>query len=117
VFSTNTTARNWGQIVDAVAPQGRIVLIESQAPIDARDLMRKSASLHWELMFTRPMFGTPDMIEQHRLLDAVAGLVEHGRIRHTMTRNLGRMDAAKLRQAHALVESGTMIGKVVLEGF
>jgi NADPH:quinone reductase len=117
VFSTNTTARNWDQIVTCVAPQGAIVLIESQAPIDARQLMPKSVSLHWELMFTRPMFGTPDMIEQHRLLDAVAELVEHGRIRHTMTRNLGRMDAARLRQAHGLVESGAMIGKVVLEGF
>ncbi len=117
VFSTNTTARNWDQIVACVAPQGAIVLIESQAPIDARQLMPKSVSLHWELMFTRPMFGTPDMIEQHRLLDAVAELVEHGRIRHTMTRNLGRMGAAKLREAHGLVESGTMIGKVVLEGF
>ncbi len=116
VFSTNTTARNWGQIVESVAPQGKIVLIESQAPIDARDLMRKSVSLHWELMFTRPMFGTPDMTEQHRLLDAVADLVDHGRIRHTMTRNLGPMTAARLREAHALVESGTMIGKVVLEG-
>jgi NADPH2:quinone reductase len=116
VFSTNTTARNWGQITEAVAPQGKVVLIESQAPIDARDLMRKSASLHWELMFTRPMFGTPDMIEQHRLLDAVAGLVDHGRVRTTMTRNLGPMTAARLRQAHALVESGTMIGKVVLDG-
>lgn len=117
VFSTNTTARNWEQIVASVAPQGAIVLIESQAPIDARQLMPKSVSLHWELMFTRPMFGTPDMIEQHRLLDAVADLVDHGRIRHTMTRNLGPMTAAKLREAHALVESGTMIGKVVLEGF
>jgi NADPH2:quinone reductase len=115
VFSTNTTARNWGQIVEAVAPQGKVVLIESQAPIDARDLMRKSVSLHWELMFTRPMFGTPDMIEQHRLLDAVADLVDHGRIRHTMTRNLGPMTAARLREAHALVESGGMIGKVVLD--
>lgn len=117
VFSTNTTARNWEQIVASVAPQGEVVLIESQAPIDARQLMPKSVSLHWELMFTRPIFGTPDMVEQHRLLDAVADLVDHGRIRTTMTRNLGRMDAARLREAHALVESGTMIGKVVLEGF
>lgn len=116
VFSTNTTARNWEQIVAAVAPQGAILLIESQAPIDARQLMPKSVSLHWELMFTRPMFGTPDMIEQHHLLDAVADLVDHGRIRHTMTRNLGPMTAARLREAHALVESGRMIGKVVLEG-
>ncbi|MBW6399130.1 zinc-binding alcohol dehydrogenase family protein [Roseomonas sp. HJA6] len=116
VFSTNTTARNWDQIVASVAPQGAVVLIESQAPIDARQLMPKSVSLHWELMFTRPMFGTPDMIEQHHLLDAVADLVDHGRLRSTMTRNLGPMTAARLRQAHALVESGTMIGKVVLEG-
>ena len=117
VFSTNTTARNWGQIVASVAPEGAIVLIESQAPIDARQLMPKSVSLHWELMFTRPMFGTPDMIEQHHLLNATADLVDHGRIRHTMTRNLGPMTAARLREAHAMVESGTMIGKVVLEGF
>lgn len=117
VFSTNTTARNWEQIVASVAPQGAIVLIESQAPIDARQLMPKSVSLHWELMFTRPLFGTPDMVEQHHLLDAVADLVDHGRIRTTMTRDLGPMTAERLREAHALVESGTMIGKVVLEGF
>jgi zinc-binding alcohol dehydrogenase family protein len=116
VFSTNTTARNWEQIVASVAPQGAIVLIESQAPIDARQLMPKSVSLHWELMFTRPMFGTPDMIEQHHLLNAVAGMVDHGRIRHTMTRNLGAATAERLREAHAMVESGTMVGKVVLEG-
>lgn len=116
VFSTNTTARNWEQIVASIAPQGAIVLIESQAPIDARQLMPKSVSLHWELMFTRPMFGTPDMIEQHHLLNAVADLVEHGRIRHTMMRNLCPANAARLREAHALVESGSMIGKVVLEG-
>ncbi len=117
VFSTNTTARNWDQIVASIAPQGAIVLIESQAPIDARQLMPKSVSLHWELMFTRPIFGTPDMIEQHHLLNAVADLVDHGRVRSTMTRNLGPMTAERLREAHALVESGTMIGKVVLEGF
>ena len=117
VFSTNTTARNWDQIVASIAPQGAIVLIESQAPIDARQLMPKSVSLHWELMFTRPIFGTPDMIEQHHLLNAVADLVDHGRVRSTMTRNLGPMTAERLREAHALVESGTMIGKVLLEGF
>lgn len=116
VFSTNTTARNWDQIVASVAPQGAIVLIESQAPIDARQLMPKSVSLHWELMFTRAIFGTPDMIEQHHLLDAVSEMVDHGRIRHTMTRNFGPASAERLREAHALVESGTMIGKVVLEG-
>jgi NADPH:quinone reductase-like Zn-dependent oxidoreductase len=68
-------------------------------------------------MFTRPLFNTPDMIEQHRLLNEVAGLIEAGRMRGTMTRNLGKINAANLTQAHALVESGGMIGKVVLEDF
>ncbi|MCA3276146.1 MAG: zinc-binding alcohol dehydrogenase family protein [Roseomonas sp.] len=117
IYSANTTAKNWAAMVDAVAPQGRILLIESQAPVDARDVMRKSVSIHWELMFTRPLFNTPDMIEQHRLLNEVAGLIEAGRMRGTMTRNLGKITAANLTQAHALVESGGMIGKVVLEDF
>ena len=117
IYSANTTAKNWAAMVDAVAPQGRILLIESQAPVDARDVMRKSVSIHWELMFTRPLFNTPDMIEQHRLLNEVAGLIEAGRMRGTMTRNLGKISAANLTQAHALVESGGMIGKVVLEDF
>jgi len=68
-------------------------------------------------MFTRPLFNTPDMIEQHRLLNEVAGLIEAGRMRGTMTRNLGKITAANLTQAHALVESGGMIGQVVLEDF
>jgi len=117
IYSANTTAKNWAAMVDAVAPQGRILLIESQAPVDARDVMRKSVSIHWELMFTRPLFNTSDMIEQHRLLNEVAGLIEAGRMRSTMTRNLGKISAANLVQAHALVESGGMIGKVVLEDF
>jgi NADPH:quinone reductase-like Zn-dependent oxidoreductase len=50
-------------------------------------------------------------------LNEVAGLIEAGRMRSTMTRNLGKISAANLVQAHALVESGGMIGKVVLEDF
>jgi len=117
VFSTNTNAANWAQIVNAVAPQGKILLIESTAQIDARDVMRKSVSIHWELMFTRALFGTPDMIEQHRLLNEIADLVDAGKLRGTATKNLGTINAANLRAAHALVEAGRMIGKVVLEGF
>jgi NADPH2:quinone reductase len=66
-------------------------------------------------MFTRATYGTPDMIEQHRLLSETAELVDRGTIRTTMTTNLGRLTAANLKHAHAQVESGTTIGKVVLE--
>jgi NADPH:quinone reductase-like Zn-dependent oxidoreductase len=78
---------------------------------------RKAISLHWELMFTRSLFNTPDMIEQHRILNRLAELVDAGTIRTTANENFGRIDAENLRRAHALIESNTARGKIVLEGF
>lgn len=65
-------------------------------------------------MFTRPLYGTDDMVAQHDLLETVAGLVDAGTVRTTLTRELGPLDATSLRQAHELVEAGHMVGKVVL---
>lgn len=117
IFSTNATDRHWKAITEAIAPQGKIGVIDDPEAIDVRALKQKSASFHWELMFTRPMFATPDMIEQHRLLEAMAQLVDQGRIRTTLTEHFGRIDARNLRRAHALIESGRARGKIVLEGF
>lgn len=117
IFSTTSTDQHFDAIAEVIAPQGKLGLIDDPGPIDVRKLKRKCASLHWELMFTRPLFGTPDMIEQHRLLNAVADLVDAGRIETTATETLGRIDAATLRRAHALIESGRTRGKLVLEGF
>ena len=80
-------------------------------------LKRKSLSLHWELMFTRSLYQTEDMIEQHRLLQRVAELVDSGVLKTTLGEHFGRIDAANLRRAHALLESGKAKGKIVLEGF
>jgi len=117
VFGTNASDRHWPAIVRAVRPQGRVGLIDDPAPIDVRDLKEKSASLHWEAMFTRGLYETDDMIEQSKLLNAVANLVDQGTLRTTMTENFGRITAANLMRAHALIESGRARGKVVLEGF
>lgn len=117
IFSTHATDRHWKAIAEAIAPEGKIGVIDDPDAIDVRVLKQKSASLHWELMFTRPVFATPDMIEQHRLLEAVAELVDQGRIRTTLTEHFGRIDARNLRRAHALIESGRARGKIVLEGF
>ena len=68
-------------------------------------------------MFTRPMFETPDMIEQHQLLNEVSTLVDSGRIRTTVTEVLSPISAANLRTAHARIESGRTVGKIVLEGW
>ena len=100
-----------------MAPQGRFCLIDDPPPLDIMKLKRKSLSLHWELMFTRPLYGTADIEEQHRLLNTVSDMVDEGRIRSTMTAHYGRINAANLMSAHALIESGSARGKVVLEGF
>ncbi|WP_372397634.1 zinc-binding alcohol dehydrogenase family protein [Azospirillum sp. HJ39] len=117
VFSTTATDRHFLDLVELVAPQGRIGLIDDPEPIDIRLLKRKSVSLHWELMFTRPLYQTADMIAQHELLNEVSRLVDAGTLRTTLTETLGRIDAATLRKAHALIESGKARGKIVLEGF
>ncbi len=117
IASLTHTGSHFPQLVEALAPQGRIALIDDPDSLDARLLKRKSASLHWEFMFARPLFETPDMIEQHRLLDTVADLVDDGVLRTTVGEHFGRIDAANLRRAHALLESGRARGKIVLEGF
>lgn len=80
-------------------------------------LKRKSLSLHWELMFTRSLYRTDDMAEQGRLLDQVADLVDAGRLRSTLGEHYGIINAANLKRAHALLESGRARGKIVLQGF
>ncbi len=117
VFSTNATDRHFPALADIIAPQGRIGLIDDPASIDVRLLKRKSVSLHWELMFTRSLFQTADVAAQHALLAEVSRLVDDGTLRTTLTEVLGRIDAATLRRAHALIETGQARGKIVLAGF
>jgi zinc-binding alcohol dehydrogenase family protein len=103
---------------DVIAPQGKICAIVGTAePLALGPLMAKSVTFAWELMFTRPAYQTRDMIVQHRILDEAAGLFEKGVLRTTLTANLGTINAANLKRAHAQLEGGRVIGKLVLEGF
>ncbi|MBX4931884.1 zinc-binding alcohol dehydrogenase family protein [Rhizobium bangladeshense] len=117
VFSTTNTGSHVGDIVEAIAPQGRFALIDDPKTLDIVPFKRKAISIHWELMFTRPLYGTPDMIEQHKLLNKISELVDNGKIRTTLTETVGPINAANLKKAHAMVESGRMKGKAVLAGF
>lgn len=117
VFSTTKTDHHFDQIVELIAPQGRFGLIDDPDPIDVRKLKRKSASLHWEAMFTRSTFETADILEQHKLLMEISRLVDTGKIKTTLADTFGVINAANLRRAHALIESGRAKGKIVLEGF
>jgi len=118
IASLTHTEQHWDAIIDATAPQSRVGLIDDlSGPIDVMTLKRKALSLHWEMMFTRPLFGTADIAEQGRLLARVAALVDEGQLRTTVSEQFSPINAANLRRAHALVESGRMRGKVVLSGF
>ena len=117
VFSTTHTDEHIAEIATLLAPQGRLALIDDPKTLDIAPLKQKSISVHWELMYTRSLFQTPDMGEQGRLLDEVAALVDAGTIRTTLAENFGTIDAANLRRAHERIESHTAKGKIVLEGF
>ena len=118
VASLTQTDQHYAQLIDCLQPQGRLALIDDPLqPLDVMQLKRKSLSLHWELMFTRSLYQTEDMIEQHRLLERVSALVDSGVIKSTLGEHFGTIDAANLRRAHALLESGQAKGKIVLEGF
>lgn len=117
IASLTHTDAHFPQIVEAIKPQGSVALIDDPDLIDFRQLKRKSVSLHWEFMFTRSMFDTPDQIAQHELLERVAALIDAGTLRTTFGDHFGKIDAANLKRAHALVESNRARGKIVLEGF
>ncbi len=117
IASLTATDTHYPALVELLAPQGKIGLIDDPKSLDVTLLKRKAASLHWESMFTRSLFGTPDILEQHRLLNEVASLVDSGVIRTTATETLGAINAANLKKAHSLIERGRAKGKLVLEGF
>jgi len=117
VASLTQTAQHYAQIIESLKPQGQIAVIDDLPSLDAMPLKTKCISLHWEMMFTRSRFETPDMAAQGALLAEVAGLVDAGTLRTTANASLGTINAENLRRAHALVESGRTQGKIVLQGF
>jgi NADPH:quinone reductase-like Zn-dependent oxidoreductase len=117
IISLNQTGQHFDEIVELIAPQGSFALIDDPTRIDVTRLKAKSASLHWESMFTRSSFETADMIEQHRILCQVSKLLEDGLLRTTLSHVAGAINAQNLRSAHGTIESGRSIGKIVLEGF
>jgi zinc-binding alcohol dehydrogenase family protein len=117
--SLTHTPQHFADLVAALEPQGRIGVIDDFAPeaVNVMALKGKALSLHWELMFTRPMHQTHDIAEQGRLLAEVARRVDAGSLRSTVGQVIGAINAANLKKAHALIESQRTVGKLVLTGF
>ena len=119
ILCFNSTEKHVQNMADVIKPQGKIGCIvgaKGNAPIPTSIFMRKSVAWCWELMFTRAEFQTPDMQAQHDILNAAADLYENGTLRTTLRENLGPLNAENLRRAHAALESGSTIGKLVLSG-
>ncbi len=117
VASLNNTEAHYLSLIAALAPQGKLALIDDPQSLDVVPLKLKSISLHWEFMFTRSMFKTRDMIAQHQLLSEVATLIDNQVIKTTLGEHYGAITAENLQKAHVQLETGRAVGKIVLEGF
>jgi len=117
VVSLNNTEQHLPEIEKVVKPQGQFALIDDPETLNIMPFKNKSVSVHWELMFTRSLFKTDDMQEQHIILNNVATMIDQGQIKTTVGEHLGKINAANLRKAHQHLETQTAKGKVVLEGF
>lgn len=117
VASLNSTDTYFEAYTDLLAPFGKIAMIDDPEALDVTKLKMKSLSLHWEFMFARSMFNAADMQEQSELLNRVADLIDQGYIQTTVGQHMGTINAKNLRAAHAALEAGSAIGKIVLEGF
>jgi zinc-binding alcohol dehydrogenase family protein len=117
VASLTNTDQHYKALAELMAPQGRYGLIDDPPEFNVSVFKGKAISIHWESMFTRSSFQTPDMIAQHMLLNDVADLIDKGVLRTTLDQTFGNINAANLKRAHALLESGKSRGKIVLEGW
>jgi len=117
IASLTNTDQHYKALADIIAPQGKYGLIDDPPEFNVSVFKGKAVSIHWESMFTRSSFQTPDMIGQHYLLNDVADLIDKGVLRTTLDQTFGTINAANLKRAHALLESGKSRGKIVMEGW
>jgi NADPH:quinone reductase len=119
IFCLNDTVQHLRNMSEVIVPQGKICSIvgTKNCPLDMNLFVSKSVTFVWELMFTRSMFQTPDMIQQHHLLNKLANLIDSGNVRTTITERIEPINAKNLRYVHEKIKTRKTIGKIVLENF
>lgn len=114
VAGLTATDKRLAEIAKLIAPLGVLGVVDDCPSLDITPLRGKAVTVAWEGMFVRSLFKTPDMAEQHRILNEVSGLLDAGVLETTLSHDAGPLDAAHLAQAHAFLESGQAIGKTAL---
>lgn len=117
IFCCHSTDDHWQNLADCIKPRGKIcAIVGNQQPLDLNLLKNKSATFAWEFMFTKAMYETEDMMSQHLLLNRVGEWVDRNVLRTTLAENMGPLNPSNLARAHAKLEAGDTIGKIVLSG-
>jgi len=115
IFCLNDTDGHWEAMSQLIAPQGHIcTIVENEKPLSMDQLKLKSAALHFEFMYTRSMYNTPDIARQGEILDATAKLLDEGKVTTSLSQTLHGLSVDTLTAAHKLVLEGHMRGKVVM---
>jgi NADPH:quinone reductase len=119
VVNLADTSHYWEELGELLAPQSHLgLIVEPKTPVNIGDPYKaKCIGIHWEMMFSRPRFKTPDMAEQGRILARVAALIDEGELRGIQREALSPINAENMREAHRRLESGKTIGKLVLSGW
>lgn len=118
ILCLNRTDMHWDSMAQAIKPQGKICSIyETDEKLNLFPLFNKSVTFVWELMFTRAMFGTPDMIKQHEILTKISDMIDSNVLKTTVNEVLTPINVENIRKAHAMLEEGKTIGKIVLDRF
>ncbi|WBL24044.1 zinc-binding alcohol dehydrogenase family protein [Zunongwangia sp. HGR-M22] len=115
ILNFSDTDMHWDAMAKLIKPQGQICsIVENKDPLDLNKLKNKSASFHWEFMFTRSLFKTEDMIAQHKILEELRLLFEEGTLKSTINKTFEGLDTGVFREVHEFQESGKSIGKNVI---
>lgn len=110
VFDT-VGGENIDKSIQAIKLYGNVVTILAHVNIPLSNLQAKSGSLHTVFMLV-PLLYNIQRDRQGKIMQKIADLVDNGKLKPLLDSHQFTVD--EISKAHALLESGTAIGKIVV---
>lgn len=118
ILCLHDTDQYWEEMCKIIAPEGKICsIVETKQPVNLGMLKDKSASFHWEFMFTKSKYQTENKISQHYILETIAQMYDEKELKSTQTTHLHPIHAENLKKARAMILTGRTIGKISLSSW